>query len=387
MRAAAPMRNLLRGSGIGLLLILLSACSQVHSAVDPDLFGRLWTAYAKSFIDAQGRVIDRAYEDQRTTSESQAYALFFALVSNQPTVFAKLLQWTRENLAADELGARLPAWLWGKRADGTWGVIDPNSASDADLWMAYTLLQAGRLWHDERYTKLGRDLAAAIALKEVVNLPGVGPLLLPGRKGFGPDGSGCYTFDPSYMPLPVLQGMGHVLGAPWTDMAHALPTLLQSVSPHGFTPNWVGWCPSKGFGPAERSPDRGSYDAIRVYLWAGMTPDDMQGAQQSIGALWGMANYLHTHAVPPVSVNTATGDAVGDGPVGFSAALLPYLRSLGTTSLFKQQLEIFERSRQADGMYGRPVHYYDQNLALFALGYLGGIYRFDSKGNLEVNWR
>ncbi|OBS09054.1 cellulose synthase complex periplasmic endoglucanase BcsZ [Acidihalobacter prosperus] len=387
MGRGSHLMVLLRGSGIGLVLILLSACAQVHSAVDPARFEHLWDAYAKHFIDPQGRVIDRAYPDQRTTSESQAYAMFFALAANQPTRFARLLSWTQANLAGGELGERLPAWLWGKRANGEWGVLDPNSASDADLWMAYTLLQAGRLWHQDDYTRLGRRLAATIALKEVVDIRGQGPMLLPGREGFGPHADGCYTFNPSYVPLPLLTALGRALGAPWSAMAKGLPGFMEAVAARGFAPNWVRWCPKGGYGPPERYPNTGSYDAIRVYLWAGMTPPDTQGARGLMAALWGMANYLHLHAQPPVVVDMATGVGQGDGPVGFSAALLPYLHTLGTSALMKRQLKIVERERQADGLYGQPAHYYDQNLTLFALGYLGGVYRFDPDGKLEVNWR
>jgi endo-1,4-beta-D-glucanase Y len=41
----------------------------------------LWDSYSARFIDAQGRVID-PQGGARTTSEGQAYALFFALADN-----------------------------------------------------------------------------------------------------------------------------------------------------------------------------------------------------------------------------------------------------------------------------------------------------------------
>ena len=56
-----------------------------------------WDGYASSFIDDQGRVIDRQGSD-RTTSEGQSYGLFFALVANDHERFDRLLNWTSENL-------------------------------------------------------------------------------------------------------------------------------------------------------------------------------------------------------------------------------------------------------------------------------------------------
>ena len=77
----------------------------------------LWDAYALSFIDDQGRVIDRQGGD-RTTSEGQSYGLFFALVANDHERFDRLLNWTNNNLAGGDLGTRLPGWLWGRRRAG-----------------------------------------------------------------------------------------------------------------------------------------------------------------------------------------------------------------------------------------------------------------------------
>ena len=113
-----------------------------------------WTGYrtfVERFVQADGRVIDYSTPAQQTTSEGQSYGLFFALVANDRATFDRLLGWTRTNLAGNQFDAqnmRLPSWQWGRKPDGSYGVLDPNSASDSDLWIAYDLLQAGRLWHD-----------------------------------------------------------------------------------------------------------------------------------------------------------------------------------------------------------------------------------------------
>src|SRR5512140_2824396 len=108
-----------------------------------------WTRYVQAFVADDGRVIDHGDHD-RTTSEGQAYALFFALVANDRPLFERLLRWTGDNLADGRLAERLPAWSWGQRRDGSWGALDANSASDADLWTAYALLEGGRLWSEPR---------------------------------------------------------------------------------------------------------------------------------------------------------------------------------------------------------------------------------------------
>lgn len=68
-----------------------------------------------------------------TTSEGQSYALFFALAANDRDAFGKLFQWTQNNLGGGDLRAHLPGWLWGKKSDEEWTLLDSNSASDSDF--------------------------------------------------------------------------------------------------------------------------------------------------------------------------------------------------------------------------------------------------------------
>src|SRR5438034_9677540 len=87
----------------------------------------LWKSYTAGFMDNQVRVIDHDAGD-RTTSEGQAYGMFFALVANDRARFDGLLRWTELNLAGGDLSARLPAWWWGQGAAKSWGVRDSNPA-------------------------------------------------------------------------------------------------------------------------------------------------------------------------------------------------------------------------------------------------------------------
>src|ERR1700754_4179095 len=198
------------GAGLGGALSLAAAPAATARAAQPAANCDDWTAYRQfvtRFVQQDGRVVDYSTAVQQTTSEGQSYAMFFALVANDRATFDRLLNWTRTNLSANQFDAnnlRLPAWQWGKKQDGSFGVMDPNSASDSDLWIAYDLFQAGRLWKEPAYTKLAYALATQIVKQEIVDLPGLGPMLLPGPQGFR---IGDVTrLNPSYLPLPVLRG-------------------------------------------------------------------------------------------------------------------------------------------------------------------------------------
>src|SRR5262245_31881830 len=131
---------------LGLLVLVGATC-----ACGERVWPQLWTNYTAAFMDDQTRVIDHD-AGARTTSEGQAYAMFFALVADDRPRFERLVGWTERNLASGDLTAHLPAWLWGHAPDKAWGVLDANSASDADVWMAYSLLEAGASWNNPRYT-------------------------------------------------------------------------------------------------------------------------------------------------------------------------------------------------------------------------------------------
>src|SRR5919198_286131 len=138
-----------------LYLLFVMALTSLSFAQD---WAALWKSYAAGFMDDQIRVIDHDAGD-RTTSEGQAYAMFFALVANDRSRFDRLLHWTELNLASGDFSSHLPAWSWGHAPGNKWSVLDSNSASDADVWMAYTLLKAGKAWKEKRYTWLGTALA------------------------------------------------------------------------------------------------------------------------------------------------------------------------------------------------------------------------------------
>lgn len=342
-----------------------------------------WKSYATGFMDNQVRVIDHD-AGNRTTSEGQAYGMFFALVANDRSHFDGLLRWTEQNLAGGDLGARLPAWLWGHGANDTWGVLDNNSAADADIWMAYTLFEAGQAWNEPRYTKLGSALAHRIATEEVVEVPGLGMVVAPGPTGFQHGDS--YRLNASYVPLQIILGLRHfVPDGPWDKVAATLPTLVSDSAPHGFVSDWTELKTSGGL---QAAPTVGSYDAIRVYLWAGMLDQATPQRDGLLKAISGMASYLRTNAVPPAKVRPDGSIEDPKGPVGFSAALLPYVSALHEDQIRSQQLSRVQAEfKPQTGLLGSPAKYYDQNLALFGLGFLEQQFRFDAEGELKLKWK
>lgn len=334
----------------------------------------LWQQYKAAMMSEDGRIIDHSSAQAITTSEGQSYGLFFALVANDAAAFASLLSWTQNNLAQGDLSARLPAWQWGRAREGDWQVLDDNNAADSDLWIAYSLLEAGRLWRRPDYTRLGRELLWRSAAQSLRMMPGLGLGLLPGNAGF--DKPRGWTLNPSYLPLPLLARFAGE-SVVWQDLAASTRRLLLNSAPAGLAPDWILWSADGRPGPGEL----GSYDAIRVYLWLGLMAPSAPGRAELLAHYGPMLTLTRQAGVPPERVNAVTGAAEGTGPAGFSAALLPMLTAVpGFEMVVARQRERLRLNPPA------PDAYYDRSLLLFALGWEEQRYRFDEQGRLHVPW-
>jgi endoglucanase len=363
-------------------LLTLCLIALIHAPCGAQDWQSLWTSYVRGFMDGQVRVIDHDAGD-RTTSEGQAYGMFFALVADDRSHFDGLLRWTEQNLAAGDLSSNLPAWLWGHGANNQWGVIDRNSAADADLWMAYTLLEAGKAWNEPRYSRIGVGLARRIAAEEVVQVPDLGAIVAPGPTGFQHGNS--YRLNASYVPLQLILRLNQLVpDGPWAKIAESVPALVNASAPHGFVSDWTE---IKADTALQATPTIGSYDAIRVYLWAGMLDKSTPGRDALLKSLSGMENYLQKNASPPAKVRPDGSIEDPNGPVGFSAALIPFADAHKDDQVRNRQMSRVQSGFKAQtGLLGAPPRYYDQNLALFGLGFSERQFWFDSDGALKLHW-
>lgn len=364
-------------------LLLILTLSTYAQAATCDSAWPQWDAFKKNLIDEHGRVVDGSTEESHTTSEGQSYALFFSLVANDKATFEKLLSWTEKNLSEEDMITHLPSWVLGKKEDDSYGVLDTNSASDSDLWIAYTLGEAGRLWENRRYVALSSLLANRILKNETLDVPGLGTVLLPGAVGFTPTPTSA-RLNPSYVPLQLMHWFNaHSNDPRWASLLNSSRELIIKSSIKGYAPDWTIYDFNKGFQPdtGNERAGLGSYDAIRVYLWAGMLNKDSSEYETLMDALKPMAKLVAKTGVPPEFVHIATGATNGQGSSGFSAAMVPFLRAEGYDKVAEQQLTRIEAQPILDDSY------YDQVLSLFALGWQNNLYRFDSKGNLAPRWK
>lgn len=352
------------------------APATAHSDLSPPEWP-LWSAYKSHFIQADGRVIEHS-QRSRTTSEAQAYALFHALVADDPDTFKRVLHWTENNLADGSLKNQLPAWLWGQRADNSWGVLDDNSASDADMWLAYTLLEAADHWHNRTYRKLGKTLLRHIESNEIVLLPGAGAMVLPGPRGFALVDD-HWKLNPSYLPPQLLLRFSAVGDrAIWESVFRQTVAMLEQVEQQGTIPDWVTYSPETGYDADGEGPEYqySSYDAIRVHLWIGMLAEDSPQRDRLLKAITSGCERTEKTSISALKQEERPSP-------GLIAARLPYYRSTKADSCLAAATASLKSSWNKNLLGNAPV-YYDQNLALFAMGWMEQRFRFLADGQLSL---
>jgi endo-1,4-beta-D-glucanase Y len=137
-----------------------------------------------------------------------------------------------------------------------------------------------------------------------------------------------------------------------------------------------------GFAPDAQTQAESAYNAIRVYLWAGMLDPRDPLAQPLLARLAPFAGFIAAHGAPPEKVDTTNGSVGANmGNAGFSAAAVPFLDARGQRALGDAQIARMEQ-------LGRdtPAGYYTSVLSLFGLGWRDGRYRFAADGTLNLRW-
>jgi len=355
-----------------------------------------WNKFKSDFISEDGRVIDNNPSSELTTSEGQSYGLFFALVNNDQILFDKIWNWTSNNLMQGDI-RNLPAWSWGEdKKTGKFGILDKNSASDSDLWISYALLEAGRIWGDDKYTQAGKNVLNNIESLEVSEIPSLGPMLLPGRFGFVSEDKITWELNPSYLPIFLLRYMDKFSSnGNWGEIIFNTLRMINESSPKGVVPEWVSFQinHNSNNGYFFVNQERGvvsSYNSIRVYLWAGMINKKDPLRDRLLTLTNGMANAIERIGYPPEEVSVSTGQGEKASPYGFSAAVLPYLMALGKNKsardLYASASSSQLKTTIPENKETNPAFYYDYVLSLFGMGHFENRFRFLANGKLELPW-
>lgn len=266
------VRSWARPAGVALAALSLAACGGEGTAASapPDsaavdrLLDETWQAYVRAFMQADGRVIDPK-AGGITTSEGQSYAMLRAAWVGDRAVFDRAWRWSRDNLVSGVRSDHLMAWKWGRASNGSYRVLDPAFASDADEDTALALLMAWKRWGDGAYLSDAR-----LVLEDLWNqgtvVAGGRRFLLAGDRLC--QGSTC-RLNPSYAaPYAYRVFARHDPARPWSELVESAYLLLETnadLTTTRLPSDWVLLDTRSGALRAGGGADPVySYDALRV---------------------------------------------------------------------------------------------------------------------------
>lgn len=221
-----------------------------------------WSAFAESFVEENGRVVDNA-NDGISHSEGQGYGMILAWMAGDRETFARLWTFTRQELGVRNDG--LFAWKW--REGDRPRVQDVNNASDGDVLIAYALAAAGMEWGEDSYVEASSIIRYAL-METMIRKAGNASLILPGEQGF--DEGKEFIVNPSYWVQEAFTLFAEIDGDKrWSRLHDTLSPLLMSQSRNPvLAPEWVR---VRGIRNVRPDPELGAgfgYNALRVPLYA-----------------------------------------------------------------------------------------------------------------------
>lgn len=218
--------------------------------------------YKKDFMTIDGRIMDPE-KNNITTSEGQSYIMLRSLASGDKKTFDLAYKWSKNNLQRKD---KLFAWLWGKNSNGKYKILDENSASDADVDIAFALLMAYETWGKDEYLQEAASIIRSIWTNETKQI-GSCRVLMP---GVNQTLSEKIEINPSYFsPYAFRLFQKYDNTDDWNsliDSSYDYLSKVTSISATGLPPNWF-LIDETGQIVLEGSPRSDfSYDAVRVFI-------------------------------------------------------------------------------------------------------------------------
>ncbi|SDN59245.1 endoglucanase [Geodermatophilus sp. DSM 45219] len=251
------------------------AADEPMIASEKTVLADLWQVYKDTYVEpGTNRTMD-LQNGSITTSEGQSYTMLRAVWMDDQQTFADSWQWTKDNLQRDD---SLLAWRFGQRPDGSWGIQDElggsNSASDADVDVAFALLMAYSRWKQDDYLYDALPLIDAVWEESVVEVDGA-PLLV--ANDLEQRNRTQVLVNPSYLAPYAYRVFARVDPDPehdWAGLVDSSYALLQELNRQpldadrssGLPADWVLVDRRTGefSAPSGDLTTRFSYDALRL---------------------------------------------------------------------------------------------------------------------------
>ena len=347
-----------------------------------EIIENLWVKYKNDYLEPSTfRTLDRQRSDI-TTSEGQSYTMLRAVWVDDKDVFDKSWEWTKNNLQHKQ--DKLFSWLFGKKNDGSYGVINENggqnTASDADIDIALSLIMAANRWGQVEYLNQARLIIKDIWKYEVLQVNNRFVLLANNLEKFSTKNN--LVINPSYFSphayivfakIDSSNNWNQLALDTYVSLSELSDNILDKIYSSGLPPDWVYLDKTSGKWNAinlNNLTTNYSYDAIRTpwrisldYIWNGS--EDAKSYLAKLGYLatqWSNNQKIYTSYFHDGSVAEYT------ETLAMYATSLGYFCVLDATiadQIYNQKLlqAYYDLKNDPDTMIG----YYDHNWLWFGV--------------------
>ncbi|MGN0916468.1 MAG: glycosyl hydrolase family 8 [Succinivibrio sp.] len=311
---------------------------------------------------SDGRIIDHQKDGDVVTSEGLSYGMFMALIQKDKDRFDRMLAFVKKELCRNDPTNVLPAW---KYVSGK--ITDENNATDSDLFIAYDLIEAARIFNDEAYLADAEKILNLVKKNCVYSNKVMGKLLTPGRYGFVK--SNEFSVNPSYFPPFVMQKIS-AFDPDFAEYYHDTVQAVVKGSGDGYCADFLTYSTDGAL--IVKKSTKGSYDAVRYYLWLGITSDSDPNKRILLPLYENMFTSTAVNLAVPENYSFYFHTENGRGNAAFDAALL-------NASSYK--VRDYLRTRLKNTVFGRG-DYYSHALTVFATGNDERRFALDADGSV-----
>ncbi len=339
-----------------------------RKSYDEIILNNSWKSYKKVFIKSYGQVLDP--ETKSTTSEGQSYAMIRAERQNDKVMFDGFWQWTTDHMQ-HRTSDKLFSWQWTQLKNGTFKQTDSNSATDADIDIAYALLRAFERWGDVKYKVAAIQVLNDIWKKEIKEIDGRYVTLSSA------DQQGeLFRINPSYYsPYQFKYFAKYDKTHDWqraADDSYAILRDVQDLSPIGLFPNWA-YIDNTGRVSSGTVKDENTYgyDAFRINWRLGL--DLKFNKDEQARAILAKINSFYSEQVEKSNDIYAAYNLQGVRSVEYldvapmsAVSINAYLLNDSRVSTYANNY-LNQKFNSKAYSWGDANNYYNQNWAWFAL--------------------
>ncbi|HVU06762.1 MAG TPA: glycosyl hydrolase family 8 [Candidatus Paceibacterota bacterium] len=352
------------------------------------LLQAVWHHYKSEYLE-QGtlRSLDK---DQGgvTTSEGQSYIMLRSVWIDDKATFDIAWQWTKDNI--QRKGDHLMSWLFGERPDGSYGVLTDrggeNTASDADIDIALSLLFASKRWGSDTYFGDAIGIIRDIWDREVVIISGKPYLLANDVEK--QTSKKVLVVNPSYFAPYAFKAFKQAdpdhdwLGLASTSYDVALESVkdpLDKASSAGLPPDWIGMDRDTGaivsLSRAANVTTNFSFDALRLPWrfaldWEWNKDPRAKAVLDALGYLsseWsGHKGIAYAYAHDGSRLTDSESAAMYGGTIGYFMASDPSKAK----EVYLSKLDALYDPNEST--WRSPLSYYDENWAWFGMALYAG---------------